>query len=129
MFYLWLVWLLLLNCKTFFRRFFVHSQGLNLRIIAVCRGHCIDCFYVCPSLICVSVLPTAPGVVVHTAQSTTSNTEVNITWDSPAKPNGVIIGYVVIYSVYQNSTFFYSDMLMDSETNYTIKALGKYNII
>ena len=35
--------------------------------------------------------------------SITSNTSAKITWSEPAEPNGVIIGYVMEYGVYEGN--------------------------
>ena len=70
---------------------------------------------------------TAPGVVVHTTSST-SSTSVNITWGPPATSNGVITGYEVFYSVYQDdSTSMTSSRLSGSDRSYPIENLGRYN--
>jgi len=50
---------------------------------------------------------------------------VNVTWTEPAQPNGVITGYVVMYSEYENSTFTGSGMLEGSDTSFLIENLGK----
>ena len=66
----------------------------------------------------------APGVVVHTT-SFASSTTVNVMWDPPAQPNGVITSYVVMYSVYERNQFMMSGMLMGDDTSYLIEDLGK----
>ena len=82
----------------------------------------------CVSYISLFTVCTAPGVVVHTTRST-SNTEVNITWGPPATPNGVITGYEVFYSVYQNdNTSMTSRRLSGNDRSYPIENLGRDNV-
>ena len=47
-------------------------------------------------------------------------------WGPPATPNGVITGYEVMHSVYQNDTFVRSDMLF--VRRYQIENLSKGNV-
>jgi len=53
------------------------------------------------------------------------NTEVLITWETPSQPNGVIMGYQVIYSVYNSDTTSMSGILNVNLRNYTIMTLSK----
>jgi len=71
------------------------------------------------------ILYVAPGRVIHTTISP-SDTEVNVTWNPPDQPNGVITGYVVVYSIYENNTLKMSEMLSDNIRSYLIDDLGKY---
>ena len=72
-------------------------------------------------------LYTAPGVVVHTT-SFASNTTVNVMWNPPVTPNGVITSYVVMYTVYERNDFTSSDMLGGSVTTYLVDGLSKYSV-
>ena len=68
---------------------------------------------------------TAPGVVVHTTNRA-SNNDVNVTWGPPVTPNGVITGYEVFYSVYQDdSSSMSSRRLSGNDRSYLISNLGR----
>ena len=66
-----------------------------------------------------------PGVVLFII-TITSNTEVTVTWDPPSQSSGVITGYQVIYSIYENDTSTMSDMLSGVVRSYLIRSLGKH---
>ena len=53
------------------------------------------------------------------------NTKVLITWKTPLQPNGVIMGYQVIYSVYNSDNTSMSGILNITVRNYTIMTLSK----
>ena len=58
-----------------------------------------------------------PGVVeLETNQNT-------IIWSPPLRPNGIITGYQVIYSIYQNGSNRTSGTLSNIITSYTIEGL------
>ena len=50
---------------------------------------------------------TVPGVVKVSVSTLPVNTEVLITWETPSQPNGIIVGYQVIYSVYNSGHYQY----------------------
>ena len=63
-----------------------------------------------------------PGVVeLETDQNT-------IIWNPPLQPNGIITGYQVIYSIYQNDSSRTSEELSSNTTRYTIEGLSKYSV-
>ena len=64
---------------------------------------------------------------MHTT-SFASSTTVNVMWNPPAQPNGVITGYIVMYSVYERNDFTSSVMLEGSVTTYLIDGLSKYSV-
>ena len=66
-----------------------------------------------------------PGVVKVSVTPLPANTKVLITWETPLQPNGVIVGYQVIYSVYNSDITSMSDILNISVRNYTIMTLSK----
>ena len=66
-----------------------------------------------------------PGFVLFII-TITSNTEVTVTWGPPSQFIGVIIGYQVIYSIYENDTNTMSDMLSGVVRSYLIRSLGKH---
>ena len=49
-------------------------------------------------------------------------------WNPPVTPNGVITGYEVIYSMYEDSSLSMSGMLGDNDRSFHIENLGKYNV-
>ena len=53
------------------------------------------------------------------------NTQVLVIWDPPQQPNGIIVAYQVIYSIYNSDTTKKSSPLHNSTTNYTIINLGE----
>ena len=68
----------------------------------------------------------APGIVQIASVVSTSNITVNVFWTPPSQPNGVVTGYLVIYSVYQMDDDILSQMLNNtSNTNYSISGLSK----
>ena len=48
------------------------------------------------------ILYTAPGIVEIVDVVSISDTTSLVTWDPPIQPNGIINGYEVIYSVYED---------------------------
>ena len=66
-----------------------------------------------------------PGVVKVSVTPLPANTKVLITWETPLQPNGVIVGYQVIYSVYNSDNTSMSGILNISVRNYTIMTLSK----
>jgi len=66
-----------------------------------------------------------PGVVKVSVTPLPVNTKVLITWETPLQPNGVIVGYQVIYSVYNSDNTSMSGILNISVRNYTIMTLSK----
>ena len=63
-----------------------------------------------------------PGVIeLETDQNT-------IIWSPPLQPNGIIIDYQVIYSIYQNDSSRTSEKLSNNTTRYTIEGLSKYSV-
>ena len=48
------------------------------------------------------ILYTAPGIVEIVDVVSISDTTSLVTWDPPIQPNGIITGYEVIYSVYED---------------------------
>ena len=72
------------------------------------------CTYICIYIV--------PGVVeLQTDQNT-------IIWSPPLQPNGIITGYQVIYSIYQNDSNRASGRLSSSTTRYTIGGLSKHSV-
>ena len=65
----------------------------------------------------------APGIVV--VLDTVRNM---IIWSPPLQPNGIITGYQVIYSIYQNDSDRISETLSNDTTRYIIEGLGKYSV-
>ena len=55
-----------------------------------------------------------------------SNSEVDVLWDPPVQPNGIITGYVVMYSFNENNTLIVSDMLSENDRNFVVGNLGKF---
>jgi len=55
-----------------------------------------------------------------------SNSEVDVLRNPPIQPNGIITGYVGMYSIYKNNTFNISDMLSENDRNFIIGNLGKF---
>ena len=71
----------------------------------------------------VFILCIAPGIVV--VRDTVRNM---IRWSPPSPPNGIITGYQVIYSIYQNDSDRNSDTLSSTTTSYIIEGLSKYSV-
>ena len=68
----------------------------------------------------------APGIVQIAHVVSTSNIAVIVFWTPPSQPNGVVTGYLVIYSVYLMDDDILSQMLDNtSDTNYSISGLSK----
>ena len=68
----------------------------------------------------------APGIVQIARVVSTSNITVIVFWTPPFQPNGVITGYLVIYSIYQMNNDTLSEVLNNtSDTNYSISGLSK----
>ncbi|XP_065905061.1 uncharacterized protein [Dysidea avara] len=61
----------------------------------------------------------APGIVELTIMGR-SNSEVDVLWDPPVQPNGIITGYVVMYSFNENNTLIVSDMLSENDRNFVV---------
>ena len=74
----------------------------------------------------VSLHPIAPEPVLDLSYGEDTDTSVNITWNPPKEPNGVIVAYFVEYGVYNKKSA--KDVRVDaSRPRYTvIQALGKY---
>ena len=69
--------------------------------------------------------PPAPGPVLDLSYEEDMDTSVNITWNQPSQPNGVIVSYSVEHGVYQDEPTT-SVRLLAREPMYTvIQALGK----
>ena len=68
----------------------------------------------------------APGTVQIARIVSTSNITVIVFWTPPSQPNGVITGYLVIYSIYQMDDDMLSQVLNNtSVTSYSISGLSK----
>ena len=63
---------------------------------------------------------TVPGVVKFTVTKSSVNSQVLVIWDPPQQPNGIIVAYQVIYSIYNSDTTIMSSPLHSKTTNYTI---------
>ena len=48
-----------------------------------------------------------------------------MTWRAPTQPDTIIIGYQVIYSVYESDDDSTSDILDNNTLTYSIQSLGK----
>ena len=68
---------------------------------------------------------TAPGVVKFTVTKSSVNTEVSVIWDPPQQPNGIIVAYQVIYSIYNSDTTNMSSQLESSAAGYILMNLGE----
>ena len=68
---------------------------------------------------------TVPGVVEFDVSRSSLSNEMLITWNEPAQPNGVILAYQVIYSIYNNGTTSVSNILSNSTREYVITHLSK----
>ena len=67
---------------------------------------------------------TVPGAVKVSVRTLPVNTEVIVTWKTPSQPNGIIVRYQVIYSVYNSDTTSMSSKLNNSTRSYTISSLS-----
>jgi len=68
---------------------------------------------------------TAPGVVKFTVTKSSVSTKVSVIWDPPQQPNGIIVAYQVIYSIYNSDTTNMSSRLESSAAGYILMNLGK----
>ena len=68
---------------------------------------------------------TAPGVVKFTVSKSSVNTQVSVIWDPPQQPNGIIVAYQVIYSIYNSDTTNMSSQLESSAAGYILMNLGE----
>jgi len=68
---------------------------------------------------------TAPGVVKFTVSKSSVNTQVSVIWDPPQQPNGIIVAYQVIYSIYNSNTTNMSSQLESSAAGYILMNLGE----
>ena len=71
------------------------------------------------------ILLTAPGVVKLSVTKSSVNTQVVVTWDPPQQPNGIIVAYQVIYSIYNSDATNMSSPLHSSTADYTIMNLSE----
>ena len=79
------------------------------------------------ALIVLFLHPPAPGPVLDLSYEEDTDTSVNITWESPKKPNGDIVAYVLEHGVYQDEPTTSVRILARGGPMYTvIRALGKY---
>ena len=70
--------------------------------------------------------PPAPGPILDLRYEEDTDTSVNITWQPPKEPNGVIVAYFMEYGVY-NKELTTSVRLLAGGPMYTvITALGKF---
>ena len=67
----------------------------------------------------------APGIVQIARVAGTSDTTAIIFWTLPLQPNGLITGYLVIYSVYQRDDDLSQMLNNTTNTNYSISGLSK----
>ena len=68
----------------------------------------------------------APGSVSELSYEEDTDTSVNITWNPPKEPNGVIVVYFVDHGVYQNESTTSVRLLARGGPMHTvIRALGK----
>ena len=86
--------------------------------------HYIVLYFIIAVLSMCMIYLTVPGVVKVSVTTLPINTEVLITWDTPSQPNGIIVGYQVIYSVYNSDTTSMSGKLNSSTRSYTIMSLS-----
>ena len=63
-----------------------------------------------------------PAIDMITATNTTT---VLVTWRAPTQPDTIIIGYQVIYSVYESNDDSTSGVLDNNTLTYSIQSLGK----
>ena len=54
--------------------------------------------------------------------------EENVMWTSPLQPNGIITGYQVFYSVYEDNSDMMSELLDNDTYEYSIDGLSKINV-
>ena len=70
-----------------------------------------------------------PGVTQFNVNDVQTITEVQVTWTPPEQPNGLVISYQVLYSVYESTTTVQSTMLNGNDRSYTIRNLSKDTFI
>ena len=72
-------------------------------------------------------ISTAPGIVqINDITSSPNGTSTTVVWYQPEQPNGVVTGYQIIYSVYNDSTMIKtSNISVGSTRKYTIQNLSK----
>ena len=68
----------------------------------------------------------APGIVEIIGVVTVSSSTVNVIWIPPTQPNGIIIHYDVIHSVYGDTENSKTARVASTETSYVISDLGEY---
>ena len=54
-----------------------------------------------------------------------SDTTVTVTWSSPMQRNGIIIGYEVMYSLYEDYVAIITVFVASNVSSFTITNLGK----
>ena len=72
---------------------------------------------------------TAPGIVEFNVNNLSTDSEAEVSWTPPLQPNGVIISYQVIYSVYGDFIGYFIDIITsenDTTRSYIIRNLGMY---
>ena len=69
--------------------------------------------------------PTVPGIVKIVDVVSIFDTISLVTWNPPIQPNGIITGYEVIHSVYENTTSGISVSVTNSTNSLNITSLSK----
>jgi len=93
----------------------------------VVTGRTAEAGNVCGSIQFDLKLLIVPGIVkIYNTTSLPDGTSTAVVWYQPKQPNGIIIGYQVIYSVYNDSTMIMGSVLLTSTSRkHTIKNLSK----
>ena len=71
----------------------------------------------------------APGIVEIIDIISISDTALTVTWNPPIQPNGIITGYEVIYSVYEDDAENISIPVTSNIYSFNITDLCKLSII
>ena len=69
---------------------------------------------------------TAPGIVVIVDVATISNATSTVMWNPPIQPNGIITGYEVMYSAYEDDADIITIPVTSNINSFNITDLCKF---